>query len=401
MTDFVLLRLDGEFQPSTWLRCDSARGPSGFSQSAAEPLPAGLKVVAICAAPELALRYVAVPKLGRERFRSAIGFALEDSLCCDIDELAFVLPQTLEEGAQLVAVMRKERIAEILANLRARGIEPAALLPLPSLLPPDCVWVERSLSSFRFGSDLGGAKSTSSAGTIESAGLSDLLKLKVAQDGALPLQLLLNDGIALPKLPPHLTAEHLPEPNHYLAQRLLASASMLSLSAPVLAKASYGLSPRWRLAGALLALVLGVRVLASLNEYRSLAAREHAQAQEIATLYSALYPNGPESLDPVAMLLSKLASENAQNSGGSGGALALLRTVAPVLYTETRLAIVHLDYQSGELELSFRSPDLGTIDALRARLSTLPNLAVSLGSNIIDPNGKMLTGRIKVTRRTP
>ena len=97
------------------------------------------------------------------------------------------------------------------------------------------------------------------------------------------------------------------------------------------------------------------------------------------------------------MLQSKLKSEQSENAAGAGGgALALFRRIAPVLYSETRLALINADYRNGELELSFRSPDLATIDALRARLATLSGLEVSLGNNNIDPNGQMLTGRIKI-----
>ncbi len=389
MSEFILLRLDGEFRPSTWLRCDARHGPVGFSQAANEPLPTGLKIIAICASPELALRFVNVPKQGRERFRQAIAFALEDAVASDVDDLSFVLPLNLDEGLSPVVVMQKSRLSSVLAGLRAGGIQPDALVPLPSLLAPDTVWVERALTSFRFGTD---------AGTLESESLSALLKLKQSGDGALPLQLLLNDGINFPKLPAHFSAEAIAEPNHYLAQRLLHMPQLLSLTAPIKAASGVArLSPRWRLAAGLAAaamLVQGARLGA---EFYGLRQTLHQQDQEISRLYAQIYPTGPVTLDPLAMLQSKLKSEQSEVAARSnGGALALFRRIAPVLYTETRLALINADYRNGELELSFRSPDLGTIDALRTRLATLSGLEVTLGNNNIDPNGQMLTGRIKI-----
>ena len=113
MSEFVLLRLDQEFRPSTWLRCDVASGPIGFSQSAAVAWPQSLKVIAVCASTSLAMRYVNAPKQGRERFRQAIAFALEDSVAEDVDELSFLLPLALEDGLQPVAVIAKEKLEQI------------------------------------------------------------------------------------------------------------------------------------------------------------------------------------------------------------------------------------------------------------------------------------------------
>ena len=395
MSEFILLRLDGEFLPSTWLRCDSVRGPIGFSQAASEPIPVGLKVIAVCASPSLALRFVSAPRQGRERFRQAIGFALEDFVASDVDELSFVLPLSLEEGAQAVAVIDKARLQHLLEELRSSGLRLQALVPLPSLLALDTVWVERALTSFRFGgSDPGHAE----AGTIESESLSPLLKLKQSADGALPLHLVLNDGINFPKLPPHFSAEAIAEPNHYLAARLLQMPQLLSLSTPDAPKGgAFKLTQRWRLAAGLAAVALFAQGARIGTDFYQLSHTLGKQDQEISRFYAEVFPSGPVSLDPVAMLLSKLKSEQTDGAAGArGGALALFRRIAPVLYTETRLALINADYRNGELELSFRSPDLATIDALRARLSTLSGLEVSLGNNNIDPNGQMLTGRIKI-----
>jgi general secretion pathway protein L len=402
MSEFILLRLDQEFRPSTWLRCDVASGPMGFSQSASVAMPAGLKVIAVCASAALALRFVQTPKQGRERFRQAIAFALEDSVANDVDELSFVLPLQLEDGLQPVAVLAKAQLAQMREQLSTLSTQPVALVPLPSLLPPDTVWVERSLSSFRFGNQSsenpGGGPQE--AGSLESESLSALLKLKQNGDGNLPLHILLNDGISFPKLPNHFSVEAVSEPNHYLAARLLAQTQLLSLTAPESAprnRFDFKLAPRWRLAAGLALATLLLQGFALLHDYFGLSRQLAEQNQEIAGLYQQLYPNGPKSLDPVAMLLSKLKSEQSESAALSGGgALSLLRRIAPVLYTETRLNLIRAEYRSGELELSFRSPDLATIDALRARLATLSGLEVSLGNNNIDPNGQMLTGRIKL-----
>ncbi len=400
MSEFILLRLDGEFHATTWLRCDSLRGPVGFSHAASEPLPAGLKIIAVCASPSLALRFVSAPKQGRQRFRLAIGFALEDFVASDVDELNFVLPLTLDEGAQAVAVISKARLQLALEELRISGFQLEALVPLPSLLALDTVWVERTLTSFRFGgADTGRADSLcAEAGSIESESLSALLKLKQSTDGALPVHLLLNDGITFPKLPPHFTAESVAEPNHYLAARLLQMPQLLSLTTPnAPVGGAFKIARHWRLAAALTAAALFTQGARIGVDFYQLDHTLAAQQDKISQTFQDVFPNAPESLDPVAMLQSKLRADQTETAQSAhGGALTLFRRIAPVLYSETRLSLINADYRNGELELSFRSPDLATIDALRARLATLSGLEVSLGNNNIDPNGQMLTGRIKI-----
>lgn len=395
MSEFVLLRLDQAFQPSTWLRCDLKTGPVGFSQSAQVPLPAGLKIIAVCASPDLVLRYVQTPKQGRERFRQAIGFALEDSVIDDLDELSFVLPIQWDESMQPVAIISRERLNELRIQLRellgAHVNDLLALIPLPSLLPMDTVWVERASSSFHL--------SSHDAGTVESENLSAMLRLRQSSQGALPLQLLLNDGLSLGKLPANFTAEALSESNHYLAQRLLEQKHLLSLiDSPTQKRGiTLGLDTRWRLAALLVGLGLALQGIGVARSYFSLHSQLNAQNAEIAEHYKTVFDGGEPSLDPLASLISKLKSEASEGVAlQRGGALALLRKIAPVLYTETRLTLIRAEYRAGELELSFRSPDLATIDVLRTRLQTLDGLQVTLGNNNIDPNGQMLTGRIKI-----
>lgn len=400
MSEFVLLRLDQAFQPSTWLRCDLKTGPVGFSQSAQVPLPSGLKIIAVCASPELVLRFVQTPKQGRERFRRAIGFALEDSVVDDVDALSFVLPAQWDDSMQPVAVIQRERLEAVRAQLKELlGVHFDALLavvPLPALLPADTVWVERSTSSFHF--------SSQDAATIESESLSAMLKLRQNSQGPLPLQLLLNDGLSLGKLPANFSSEALSEPNHYLAQRLLEQKHLLSLiDSPAQKRGlSLKLDARWRIVAMLVGLGLLLQTFAVARSYFALRSELSAQNDEIAQHYKTVLADTAPSLDPLASLLSKLKSDASEGVAlQSGGALALLRKIAPVLYTETRLTLIRAEYRAAELELSFRSPDLATIDLLRTRLQTLDQLEVTLGNNNIDPNGQMLTGRIKIKQAEP
>ena len=395
MSAHLLVRLNAAFEPFQWLTLDGdgqvLRGP----QPASDAWPASSSVLVLCASPELSVRYVHAPAKGRERFRSAVAFALEDVLVDDVERLHFALPASLQAGMQPVAVMRKERMEALRARCAEFGLSPRALIPESALLPVDSVLVERGLVSFRLGS--------SSAGSIESDTLASLLKLRLVNEGALPLNFLLPDGVQIGPLPGHFSKQAIGHPLRFFAERLRAETVWPNLLSGAFAARAAQTSAwqRWRVALVLAGLAVLLEVIGFAQNYWQLTRTAHAQDAEIAKIYAELMPGKPLGLDPLGMINSRLQSEAAYASASSGaGLLPLLSRIAPVLYTETQLRLVNVEYRDGELELSFKSPDIATVDGLRARLATLQGLEVSLVSNNnIDPAGG-LTGRIKLKAKS-
>jgi type II secretion system protein L len=396
VAEFVLLRLDHDCKPQSWLRADSAGNAIGETSFRIEHIPK-LPIIAVYASPELALRAIAFPKSGREKFKSALAFAVEDSIAGDAEHLSFVTPTQLLDGLQTVAVADAAVLNQLRHACAQISDHICAVVPLAQLLPNDTVWVEANKSCYRFAQH--------ELGCIETDCLGQLLKLKLNQDGALPLHMLLAANQNAPKLPAHITAQTLADANAYLLQRLANTSGLLNLIESAGSTVSelsnvYSLlgSKRWRAPLLLAAAIAGVYLLGSARQYWHLNSVLSDREAKIQAHYSEVLPNGPIALDPAAVLISKLTSEQQQSSIlASGGALGLLRKIAPVLYTETRLTLIRLDYRDGQMELSFRSPDLAGIDQLRARLATVNALKVALGSNNIDPNGQMLTGRIVIS----
>jgi type II secretion system protein L len=400
MAEFVLLRLDQMCQPQSWLRADSSGNSIGSTRVDFDHLPE-LPIIAVYASAELGLRAISFPKSGREKFKNALAFAVEDSVAGDVENLAFVTPANLLDGLQTVAIADKHLLQQLSETCAAISNRIRAVVPLPQLLPHDCVWVEQGKSCYRFGQY--------EMGCIDTESLSQLLKLKLNQDGALPLQMLLASGQSVPKLPAHISAQVLADANAYLAQRLSQSSGILNLIESKSAEEDERAdiigtlkSARWRMPVLLAAALACVYLLHWTGQYWRLSDTLADRETKVQAHFDQVFPNGPVALDPVAVLISKLKTEQQQSVIlASGGALGLLRKIAPILYTETRLTLIRLDYRDAKMELSFRSPDLAGIDQLRARLATVSNLTVTLGSNNIDPNGQMLTGRIEVTESAP
>lgn len=69
-----------------------------------------------------------LPAASQARLRQIVPFSLEEQLASDVDELAFAIGSKLPSGATQVAAVAKERLDAWLAELRAAGIEPHALV---------------------------------------------------------------------------------------------------------------------------------------------------------------------------------------------------------------------------------------------------------------------------------
>jgi type II secretion system protein L len=389
MSSYVLLRLDAQLQPDSWLRVDGSRADAQ-AHSATQSPPPELPVIAITASPELAIKSVNAPQKALERFRGAVGFALEDVIAGDVDSLQFALPVQLKEGQQLAAMMDKTQLARAQAQCQAAGFTLRALLPEASLLACDSVLLEREYTSFHFS---GGA-----AGSIESDQLGRILKLKHTSDGALPLQLFVVGSLQLSNMPAHIQISPISSALTFFAERLKSGAVLLNLlPAQQASGAMIQFSGAWKKASfALAAAVLSWLCIFAVQDI-GLRRQARAQDQQVAQMYERLFPNQELALDPLARIQSKLKSEATRSATGSG--LHMLRQIAPVLASETQLRLQNVNFRAGALDLTFRSPDLATLEQARARLGALVGISASMGSNTVDPDGRMLTAHVLIGAR--
>lgn len=399
---FLVLRLAADLSLYEWAVANASgailRGPwkaENADFQAACQLPA----LIMCNSPELLVRQVQVPARAQERFRSAVGFALEDSLAGEVDELQFALPEPLAEGMNECVLARASWLAALKQRLQAWGIAQSQLVPECLLLPPNSALLERHFASFKLGAN--------SAGAIESDSLVSIFRQRNQLDGALPITLYHTDALELKGLPSYVSAEPLGYVLHFLLQQALAHESwgnLLKSEAPAnQAPKVGGVSWRWALVLAGGAALL--QLLSFFSGYWQLLQKDAAQRAEISAMFAEVFPGKVayegNAIDPTGMLQSKLKQDSQRSSAlQNGGLLALLSLAAPILVGETRVTLVNAEYRNGELELGMRAANLITLDGVRGRLATLPELNVALGNNVVDPSGQMLTGRIKLSLRT-
>jgi len=398
---FLIVRLAADLSLHEWAvaNADGAilRGPWKL-ENPDFAIACQLPALILCNSPELLVRQVQVPARAQERFRSAVGFALEDSLAAEVEGLQFALPEQLKEGVNACIIARASWLATLKQRLTDWGIVRAQLVPECLLLPANSALLERHFASFKLG--------VNSAGAIESDSLVSIFRQRNQLDGALPITLYHTDALELKGLPNYVSAEPLGYVLHFLLQQALQHESWGNLlkSEPQAQSQPLPAAPAWRWALWLAGAAAMLQLFSFFSSYWQLHQLDQTQRVEISALFAEVFPGKVayegNALDPIGMLASRLQQDSQRSSAlQGGGLLALLSLSAPILVGETQVALVNAEYRNGELELGMRAANLITLDSVRGRLATLGELNVALGNNVVDPSGQMLTGRIKLSLR--
>lgn len=364
-----VLLCDEDFSPVAHVLRERSRARA--SRTGAPP--AGLPVRVLLASSELGVRYLPVPERGREAWRQAVGYALEEQLVGEVEAQHFALPERLE-GRVPVAWLPQTRLAAGLERLRALGIEPHALHPLAAALPADSVWLEGERAHVHLAGELAATLDAELAATLYAGrGLEVFGNAPEHADprwGAVVAQ---------------------PDPLARIVQQ--ARWAMLpnllhGRFAPATRRAHDRLW-RWAAAAVAASLVLGVAAEA-FSLWRLATAVQEVEARR-AALFDELVPGEP-LIDPARQVHAALVRIG-QVQGGDD-LLAALQRIGPILYSEARLDLISLEYRDGGLELGVRGPDVATLDGLRQRLATLPGASVDLGQ--VNSETHAAVGRLKL-----
>ncbi len=158
MPHTLLLRLPAPgFEDTEWLTIDERGEPAAARQRGPLSLAAAAgrsaKVVVIAPATQILLAEPELPPGSGVKLARAVPFALEEQLTEDIDQLIFALGKRRPSGGTPVAVVSRDVLHGWMAELRAAGIEPAAIYPDMSLLPQNpgqtVLWLESARLSVR------------------------------------------------------------------------------------------------------------------------------------------------------------------------------------------------------------------------------------------------------------
>lgn len=297
----------------------------------------------------------------------ALAYAVEELLAENVDDLHLCLGEALADGRQRVIAIRRQRLADWLEDLRARGLLIVAIHVDADLLPREGTQLlfigERGL--------LGGS------GEARLAFQAEQWPLLAGQ--CEPAQA---RGTLVAPPEPLAAYQVLDDPYAYLASGRSAAVNLAQGEFAVNLGGG-GLRP-WKPVFAVLGLVLLVQLAVNFGQAWYLQAQGDRYAEASVALYRELFPEDRR----IVNLRAQFAEHIGQGSAGSARFMRQLDEVAQVLAEGVPVSIGQLDYNeaSGALALQVRAGDFAALEQLRQRLGQV-STGVQMGSASRDGEG--------------
>lgn len=300
---------------------------------------------------------------GERQLTQALPFAVEDQLAAAVETQHVAWAPGSSAERVCVAVVANARIDAWLAQLRAAGLEPDALIPEALLLP----WAPGQPQLLL---EPGAVDATAAAAprALLRFGPARAFVGTPSEIAALGIDL---DGLRTTAV--RGVASSLPADAGVIDDPLPLYAAALARALPLnLLQGRYapprrigGVQRAWRWAAMLAAIGVLLAFSQLLVERQQLASRVQAQRADMVALYRQLAPGTDAIRDPAAYLRSALAASRSDDDP----ALRLLGLSAPALVADgsSRLDAIH--WRNNALELVVIAPDIAALDALRARLA--------------------------------
>ena len=344
--------------------------------SCAEQAPAAVTLVLpaeVCSAVAVNL-----PTRKARWISQALAYAVEELLAENVDDLHLTHGDALDDGRRRVIAVRRQLLADWLADLQAQGLTIVAIHVDADLLPRD-------------GTQLMVIGTRALLGGAQEARLAFDLQQWPHLAGQCPSP---RHGHGTPDEAPPLLDDYQPvdDPFRFLAAGRAAALNLAQGDFAVKAAGS-GLG-RWKPALVVLALVLAVQLIFNLVQAWSLERQAERYAQSSRALYSELFPEDRR----IVNLRAQFDEHIGQRAGGPSGFMRLLDEVALAMTEGVAVTVSQLDYNQarGDLALQVRASDFATLEQLRQRLGeTAEN--VQLGSASRD--GDAVSARVVVGGR--
>jgi len=394
MPDRLLLRLlpDGSL---SWLTQDAAGRALSAANAGTPPAQAlarSAHIVALVPAEEVLLLGAPAVSQQRSQLAKALPYAIEERLAGPVEDLHFALPAQITGDTIGVAVVARATLRGWIDLLAAQGIQPDTIVPETLALPV----VEGGATLLVEGDRALLRSDAQHASACDVANLPAWL----AAIATAPLEVFDFRTAPALALTEHVTRYHERQRDTlaFLAAHL-PSQTALNLLQGEFAPRHRQLPARrlWRIA----AMFAGAAIL--LGGVQAIAdwARNSAESRRLETaMREVLHQSFPRldnvAGDPQQLMQSELA--RLRGNGDDAGVLRMLREVAPVLGSSTRVAVKGIEYHNATLELSLRAPDVETLDLVRERLGGLAGLKAEVTSaSASDKSDGAIEGRVRVT----
>ncbi len=339
------------------------------------------QAIVVWADESLLMRRAQLPSSGRSKWRTGLPYLAEDWVAGDVGELHVVAPPRLAGTETWVAVVERRRLDALQAQLRAIGMVPTKIVPEAAFLGPGRaadVLISEGHASF--------ASTAGLAGVCEA----DLLPMVVGQDVE-SLRVLVA-----------ASAETYDGAQPIESALLWLSRQPVDDSLVDLLQGAYAPVGRdqvgggwWQRALIVLLCALLVHTFSLALEVYQLKRNETQLAEQLEAQFRQVFGPDERMVDPAFQIRSAFARLGPSGTARAE-ALALLKGVAPLLTSDSRLVLQGFVYGDGTLEVAVRAPDATRFEGLREQLMLNREWQVEIGSTSYE--GQEVIGRIRIRR---
>ena len=401
--------LSGDGDPSlSWSLRQTKEGIARSGKSVPDKIPKATRCELILAAGAVLLTQVKLPPAGRQKLRQLLPFAVEDKIFSDPETVHVAAGMRRADGITPVAVVEKNWFAEVLAKLRATGLQPDAALAetcLPDLEPGIWCVVWNGHDGFVRTGESSGMVLDAGILTAPPVGLERALQ-EAKASGSGPERIVVRaSGQQAVAAPVERWSEALGVPVVHGAawdwtspQRHAGSPVNLLQGDFAPASGVEDLLPRLKPVLLFAALIVGLQGLAMSVDWWLLK-RESRQLQaEMESSFRALFPEAKNVTDPALQMKRKLGElKRAQGASDPNDFLPLLSHSALGAKVEAA-RIKMLSYDPGGLKMDLALPDKNAADRLAERLGK-PGVKVKVDS--VSPKAGSVEARISVSAANP
>lgn len=405
MADSLLLRLPHDAQrQATWLLvgANGASAPESGPLRLAAARASGRPLIVLAPGADVLLTQAQLPPARSSLKRQQlVPYALEEQLAEDIDTLHFAIGRT-SEGRTPVAVVARKRMDAWLAELRAAGLEPAALYAESELLPRNPTQAVALLEH-----DSVTVRTPSAGVVILSAEALDAA-LELALEEQTPRGLILYTGApewqrygarveALRERFESLQVQRLSGDALALFARALPAPEAINLLQGPYAPSHALVSGwrAWRWAAVLLAALIGVYLVGQGIELAMLHRRARALDASIQQVFHKAMPKEQMPYQPRRRMAQRLAEVRAGEA--RGGFLDALGALAEARAGASNVHFNALDFHAGTVTLTLSAPSVEVLNRLTQALEHQGWQAHLTGTNTVHGH---VEGGIRMRRRS-
>ncbi|WP_275100443.1 type II secretion system protein GspL [Sedimenticola hydrogenitrophicus] len=414
MSNRLIVRLNPQDKTQLeWLTLESGiikeAEPEQGSFEQLSSVAKGNRVVFLIAGDQLLLTDIKLPEGSQRNLATALPYALEDRLAEDVDKLHFVAASRQSDGFTPVAIIQRQKLADLLNEFAAAGIYPQWVLPEPLALPLNSnSWslsfegeriVVRTgiFSGFECTSELlsillthirkeqNPEKTTGQGG--ESSQVLDIYGVicdpsQVASLATEGFTLNMSTGSGLPLF----TSIDCKRPGLNLLQGF-TDRELLG-----------GQRENWWPASILMVMALIIHMGTTGYQYWMLYQKETEMQAQIMTLFKEAFPEVKRVVDPLQQATQLLDQRKSNYGKGEDDLLHLLYSAGQALQKSSELEFQAIEFREGVLLIRMRGNSVESIEQFKQKVGSTDSIAVEILSTVV--RGDNVEAKIKIERLT-